>query len=98
MVCDQPHITAVLLNKLLAVQKETGKPIVACSYSGVTGTPALFHKSLFPALLSLKGDKGAGKLLQQQTVSVATVPFPEGAIDIDTMEDYKKLNQQGQQH
>ena len=94
MVCDQPYISAALLNNLLTAQKEIGKPIVASSYSGVAGTPALFHKSFFPELLLLKGDKGAGKLLQLQSALVATVPFPEGAIDIDTIEDLKKLRQE----
>jgi molybdenum cofactor cytidylyltransferase len=91
MVCDQPHITAGLLNNLLNVQKETGKAIAASTYNDIEGTPALFHKSKFPELLLLKGDKGAGKMLQQQIFPVVTVPFPEGAIDIDTKEDYENL-------
>jgi molybdenum cofactor cytidylyltransferase len=93
MVCDQPHITAALLNGLLYTQKKTGKPIVASSYNGTTGTPALFHKTFFPELLSLTGDRGAGKMLQQQIASVALFPFPDGAVDIDTIENYENLLQ-----
>jgi len=91
MVCDQPHITSSLLNDLLMVQQQTKKPIAASHYNGVPGTPALFHKTIFPELLLLKGDKGAGSILRQQVSRVATVAFPLGAIDIDTTNNYEKL-------
>ena len=92
MVCDQPYLTVSLLNDLLNTQHETGRPIVAAHYSGIAGTPALFHKIFFPELLKLEGDKGAGKILRQHEDLVATVLFPEGIIDIDTPDNYKKLN------
>ena len=93
MVCDQPYITSSILNDLFTAQQKTGKPIAAAYYSGIAGTPVLFHKIFFPELLLLKGDKGAAKILQQQTEQVATVPFPLGAIDIDTIGDYEILKQ-----
>jgi molybdenum cofactor cytidylyltransferase len=91
MVCDQPHVTSSLLLKLSEKRKETGLPIVASSYDGKTGTPALFHKYFFPALMELTGDKGARKLIADNPDKVATVSFPKGITDIDTKEDYKKL-------
>lgn len=91
MVCDQPYLTSSLLNELLTEQQKTGRPIVAAYYSSTAATPALFHKIFFPELLLLKGDKGAGKILQEQTGQVATVSFPMGAIDIDTTDDYEML-------
>ena len=91
MVCDQPHITSSLLKNLFITQQQTGKPIVASYYNGVAGTPALFHKNIFPELVLLKGDKGAGKILRERTGSVATIPFPLGTIDIDTTDNYEKL-------
>jgi molybdenum cofactor cytidylyltransferase len=91
MVCDQPHITSTLLNDMVAEQRKTGKPIVAAHYSGVAGTPVLFHKIFFPELFLLKGDKGAAKILKQQGEQVATVSFPLGAVDIDTTGDYEML-------
>ena len=91
MVCDQPFLTSSLLNDLLTAQQKTGKPIAAAYYDNIPGTPALFHKVFFPELLLLKGDKGAGRMLQQENL-VVTVPFPMGAVDVDTMNDYKKLD------
>lgn len=90
-VCDQPFITASFLNKLIAVQKETGKPIVVASYENTVGTPSLFHKTYFPELLALRGDAGAKTIIKQHTGSVVAVPFPKGEIDIDTEADYKAL-------
>ena len=91
LVCDQPHITSSLLTDMIKMQHHTGKPIVACSYSDTIGTPVLFHKTLFPELLTLKGDAGAKKIIKKHSGSVATIPFPKGQIDIDTETDYEAL-------
>jgi len=91
MVCDQPYVSASLLNDLINTQVETGKPIVTCNYGDAIGPPALFHKSLFAELMQLKGDAGARKIIQQHSDDVATVLFAKGKIDIDTNEDYEAL-------
>jgi len=91
LVCDQPFITAALLWQLLEKGEETGMPVIASRYEGVIGTPAVFHKNFFPALMELQGDKGAGKLIAANPKLVATVSFPRGITDIDTAEEYERL-------
>lgn len=91
MVCDQPFVTKSLLESLLKAQHETGLPIVASSYDGELGTPALFHKDFFAKLMELTGDTGARKLIRQHEGQVAKVAFPKGRIDIDTKRDYEEL-------
>lgn len=96
MVCDQPYVSSSLLLSLVDKKNETKMPIVASSYENKSesyrmGTPALFNKSFFPALMELKGDKGARKLIADNLDKVATVEFPEGITDIDTKEDYESL-------
>jgi molybdenum cofactor cytidylyltransferase len=91
MVCDQPYVSSSLLLSLVAKRQETKMPIVASSYEDKLGTPALFHRSMFPALMELTGDKGARKLIADNMERVATVSFPQGITDIDTKEDYEKL-------
>jgi molybdenum cofactor cytidylyltransferase len=91
MLCDQPFVTAELLNTMLQTQKDTAKPIVACAYKGTTGAPVLFRKTIFQQLLLLKGHEGAKKILQDQAEEIALVPFEKGATDIDTMADYQQL-------
>ncbi len=91
MTCDQPFVNASLLNDLIITHQQTGKPIVASSYDGILGVPVLFNKTFFAKLLQLQGDTGAKKIIQQHITEVATVEFPKGKIDIDTMEDYENL-------
>ncbi len=91
-VCDQPYVSASLLNELINTQVETCKLIVTCNYGEAMGPPALFHKSLFNELMQLKGDAGARKIIQQHKDEVATVLFPKGTIDIDTEADYNALS------
>jgi len=91
LVCDQPHISAAVLQQMINAKQTTGKGIVACSYDGTTGTPVLFDKKYFSQLSLLQGTSGAKKMIQQFNDDVDTINFPEGAIDIDTPEDYNKL-------
>lgn len=91
MVCDQPFVTAELLDNLIRRYLETGKAIVASSYGQTFGPPALFHKSLFPELLGLKGDVGAKGLIFKHPHDLESIPFPEGDIDVDTEADYQKF-------
>ena len=90
-VCDQPFVTAELLKELIKKKAETGKGIIACTYADTAGTPVLFDSKYFIPLQQLKGSEGAKKLLKLYEADVATVSFPKGNIDIDTIEDYKNL-------
>jgi molybdenum cofactor cytidylyltransferase len=92
MVCDQPYISSSVLTELLAVQKTTGKPIIACEYENITGVPAVFHQSFFEQLANLDGDAGARKIIKEYPEKVAVVPFPLGIVDIDTPDVYKRLS------
>jgi molybdenum cofactor cytidylyltransferase len=91
MMCDQPFVSAALLNNLMGVYAETGKKVVACSFAETFGPPALFHHSLFPELLELKGDVGARKVVERHANEVETIPFQNGEVDIDEEKDYEKL-------
>jgi molybdenum cofactor cytidylyltransferase len=86
-VCDQPFISSALLLQLAGKFDMSGKGIVACTYADSVGTPVLFGRSYFDQLLALSGSEGAKKLLNQYLEDLATVPFPNGNIDIDTEED-----------
>ena len=91
MICDQPFVNPAFLDKLVSLQIETTSPITASEYGGTAGIPAVFAASLFPALLALIGDSGAKKIIIQYGEQVATVAFPLGSIDIDTVAYYELL-------
>lgn len=91
MLCDQPFVTAALLNEMIGIQVKTGKQIVACTYNGTIGVPALFDRALFTELLQVQGSEGAKKLFKAYPLQVGVVPFEQGSVDIDTPFDYEGL-------
>ena len=91
LLCDQPLISPRLILRLIASYRQTAKPIVACEYDKTVGAPALFDHRLFTELMQLTGQTGAKQVLQQHKLEMATIPFPEGAIDVDTPSDYERL-------
>ncbi|HEY9000528.1 MAG TPA: nucleotidyltransferase family protein [Mucilaginibacter sp.] len=93
MVCDQPFVTPDLLDNLIEKQEKTRKLIIPSQYGDTIGTPALFYKQFFKELTELKGDTGAKKIMMQHSDLLATVSFPQGSIDIDTIDDYKALGE-----
>jgi molybdenum cofactor cytidylyltransferase len=90
-LCDQPLITAELLDGLVHAWHTTGRSIVACDYGEGQGVPALFARSWFGGLARLTGDVGARAILRTNADEVALVPFPGGAIDVDSPADYALL-------
>ncbi len=91
MVCDQPLLTTAHLEKLRTKYESSGKQIIASHYSDTPGVPALFHNSLFSEIMGLPDDQGAKKIFQRHTNDMHTIDFPEGAVDLDTPDDYKNL-------
>lgn len=88
MTCDQPHLTVLHLQTLIRIFLEhDGARIIASSYSGIVGTPAVFPASAYPDLHALRGDKGARSLLAGRTPFLVSVPFECGEIDIDLPAD-----------
>jgi molybdenum cofactor cytidylyltransferase len=94
LACDQPSVDASAIAGLRAKAAETKKPIVASRYAQTLGVPALFAWNYFDALLTLDDDAGAKKVILDHKNDVAEYPFPEGAIDIDTADDYAQLVRQ----
>lgn len=91
LACDQPRVSARLLREMISVREQTEKPMVASAYAGTIGVPALFTRECFERLLSLGDESGAKALLHARPGDVASVAFPEGALDVDTPEDLRAL-------
>jgi molybdenum cofactor cytidylyltransferase len=90
--CDQLHLTADHLRALITSFAAQNEPsIIASSYAGVAGIPAIFPRQAFTNLLALSGDKGARSLLIKPPCTLITVLFTGGEIDIDTPADLAQL-------
>jgi len=91
LVCDQPFVDCNVLSDLVAMHRETGKPVVASAYADTLGVPALFSCSIFPELLRLSGNSGAKAIILSNRARVAEFSFPRGNIDVDTIGDLESI-------
>lgn len=87
MLCDQPFVDEELIIRLIQKRSQTSHGIIASSYSGTLGVPALFGKKYFDELLALQGHEGAKILIRKYSEDVAFIDFPLGKTDLDTPED-----------
>lgn len=92
MVCDQPHVTAGVISGLVSAHRVTGRPVVASTYGGSFGVPALFSRSLFAELARLEGGAGAKQVIQRYASEACFLPFQGGEVDVDTREDFSRLS------
>lgn len=90
-LCDQPFISCEIISQLVEAYHLTGKTIIASEYAGTLGVPALFSRSFFSELTILRGGEGAKQVIKKHAYEVFGIPFPKGAIDIDTPMDYEQL-------
>ena len=90
-LCYQPFVSSPMLDQIVEAYHFTGKAIIASEYAGTLGVPALFSHTLFSELLALKNTEGAKQIIKKHIQEVFSVPFPEGAIDIDTPKDYEQF-------
>ncbi len=91
MLVDQAAITGEDLKRLVSAWRRQPDYIAAALYGATTGVPAIFPRTSFSDLQSLRGDVGARVLLQRNPDRVIRVPMPRAAIDIDTPEDLLAL-------
>jgi molybdenum cofactor cytidylyltransferase len=91
MTCDQPFISAEIVGRLIDAFDGAPGRMVASEYAGTVGVPALFERGCFARLAGLRGDSGAKSLLLAGEKELLRCPWPEGACDIDTPDEYAGL-------
>ncbi|HEV3471302.1 MAG TPA: nucleotidyltransferase family protein [Pyrinomonadaceae bacterium] len=91
MLCDQPYVTAEVVGRLVAAHRATGSPVVASRYGGSFGAPALFARAVFAELARLEGEAGAKQVIKSHAAEAHYVPFPGGEMDVDTPDDFSRL-------
>jgi molybdenum cofactor cytidylyltransferase len=92
LVCDQPRLTNEHVHRLIATFDEQSEPtIVASAYADIAGIPAIFPANEFAALLELRGEEGARRLLRDPGCPLITVGFEGGDFDVDTPADLAQI-------
>lgn len=90
-LADLPLITPQTFDRLVQIHDAGSRSIVAAEYSGTLGAPALFNRSFFPELQGLASEQGCKPVIFAHLDSVARLPCPEAAVDVDTPDDYQRL-------
>ena len=97
LTVDMPLVSVELIENMIDRADEVMETtqelpdIVACKYDGQIGIPVLFKRKLFNDLLELSGDIGAKKVIIAHKKQTTTIDFPEGKIDLDTIEEYRSF-------
>ena len=96
LVClgDMPLLTSIdyniLINKLLEINN---KAILIPSYGNMKGNPVLFSPHFKEEILSLQDGNGCKPVVVANNDFVIEIPFANSNchVDIDTMDDYKRI-------
>jgi len=91
MLCDQLRVDAGHLRALVEAFTRTRAAIVASSYEGTRGVPALFSRALFPELEALEPGQGARGVIAREPSRVVEVALVGGGEDVDTAADLTLL-------
>lgn len=90
-VCDQPFLTAQVIEGLSETSAHHPDSIVASGYADTSGPPVIFPQEQFEELGKLTGRQGAKHLLISHATKVISFPFPKGEFDLDTAQDYQNF-------
>ena len=95
LVGDQPFVTKQVIEELIECFKRGKHQIVCTGYKGRRGSPTLFDSYYKEELLDLVGDIGGKQVMKKypEAVKVCEVQNPKVLEDIDTLEDYQRLEQ-----
>lgn len=88
---DQPLIDRSYLKNMLWHFEEDSTKVVATSYDGRPGVPAVFPVELALKLKNIQGDSGAGKWLRHHPEEVCLMTSYTDTSDIDTLDDYQRM-------
>jgi molybdenum cofactor cytidylyltransferase len=83
LLADQPLVTPAHIRALVDARRTAGADVAATDTGATIGVPAVFARSLLPALAALSGDRGARDIIAAARSRVV-VPFADAAVDIDT--------------
>ena len=94
LLVDQPRVSANHLRALIAAYHASGKPIIVSAFKGRRASPTLFDRSLFDQLMQISGDAGGRSVIQANPdlVEMIEVENELALIDIDTLEDWQRIN------
>jgi len=92
-LADQPQVGPEAYRRLAGAHAD-GASLAVATYGGVRGNPVLIARSLWREANQLEGDVGARQLMQRHEVVEVPCDGTGTAIDVDTPEDLRQLNEE----
>ena len=89
--CDQPFLTAGLIDRLIARHAAGEAAIVVPAWCGKRGAPVLIDSSLFAQLETISGDAGARQLFAGHTVVELEIDDERPLLDFDSESRLREL-------
>lgn len=93
---DQPLLSKLTIEKMIDAFKNNPQNIIIPRYKDRKGSPVIFSSIFIDELKALKGDKGGREVIKRNKDSLIFVEVENEyeLMDIDTWEDYEKLQLQ----
>jgi molybdenum cofactor cytidylyltransferase len=97
VLADQPFVRSSTLDQMIAYRQKHAPQILIPVCRGFRGNPVLLDRSVFPELMNLTGDIGCRAIFGSHTQSIHRLAVDDVGIlvDIDSAEDWKRLNTPG---
>ena len=95
-LADQPRVGPEAYRRL-ADAHDAGAQFAVATYEGVRGNPVLLGRSLWAEARALEGDVGARQLMRDHDVVEVPCDGTGRAVDVDTAEDLRQLNDEPKQ-
>lgn len=92
---DMPFLRAEAVARLVECFRRGSRPILVAEAGGIRGSPALFHRSVFPLVQQVTGDVGARDVVRQNPHLVEVITFEDPGMmrDVDTWDDFEAAEQ-----
>jgi Uncharacterized MobA-related protein len=89
LLCDQPRITAELINELIDLYERDTPLVCAPVADDRRGNPVIFSRQLFTELNQIKGDTGGRQLINKYWHQASKLELESADVfmDIDTIDD-----------
>lgn len=91
LLADQPLLKPEALRALGAAARRCPDEPAAADYGKRPGVPAYLPRALWPAVLALQGDRGAGGILAEANARRLEIPGVHD--DIDTPADWRRIRE-----
>lgn len=92
LVADQPLLDLDSLRAFGEAARFVPRQPVAADYSGRPGVPAYLPRWLWPEVMAMDGDRGAGQLLARARATRVDIPGVHD--DVDTQEDWLQVRRE----